>query len=413
MASYILETAIQNYLRERPSKQAYFDELEELRHNFVEKFPIKSILKMTLDEYVQGKRSHDSFCYWMENRLKSLGDIHGGTSEKFGVYYSKEDGDYRYTEKFAQGGNIEQAFDHVKESIKDLLHAGKQENLTSINANPISNMLKGKILSTYFPHRYLDIYDWKHLNFFLEKLNLYEKNLGKHEEIKKREILINLRNSHPILQEWTLQEFVKFLYWHIGHPRDYKPEEIPETDEDLIETPVFPPFSEAHPEFLDTLPSSDKIQKDRTKTGNRKPVKIDFEADYRRRKEIGEKGELYVLEMEKQWLKKHNMTEFLTRVKHTSQEDDGAGYDIESVELDGKPKYIEVKSTVSVPGKVNFYLTENELKTASEKDNYYIYVVFSVATLAPKIWRWRHPFKEEMSNVKREPVLYRVTYSPE
>lgn len=274
-------------------------------------------------------------------------------------------------------------------------------------------MLKGKILSTYFPDRYLDIYYWKHLNFFLEKLNLFGKTLGKHEEIKKREILINLRNSHPILQEWTLQEFVKFLYWHIGHPRDYKPEEIPESDDDLVETPVSPPFSEVHPEFLDTLPASDKIQKDRTRTGNRKPGKTDFEADYRRRKEIGEKGELYVLEMEKQWLKKHNMTELVTRVQHTSQEDDGAGYDIESVELDGTPKYIEVKSTVSVPGKANFYLTENELKTAREKDNYYIYVVFSVVSLAPKIWRWRHPFKEEMSNVKREPVLYRVTYSPE
>jgi Domain of unknown function (DUF3883) len=413
MASYILETAIQNYLRERPSKKDFFDGLEEKRMEFVSRFPIKKIPNIRIKDYVQGFGSKESFCWWMENGLKILGDIHGGTAEKFGVYYSQDDKDYRSTKKFARGGNTEEAFHNVKQAISDLLIAGKMENLKAIESNPISPMLKGKILSTYFPERYLDIYYWFHLNFFLEQLNLYGKNLGNREEVQKREILIKLRNNHPILREWSLQEFVKFLYWHIGHPREFNPKELPESADALPETPVFPPISEVHIEFLDTLPTQEDRQKDRTRAGKRNPGKTDFEAEYRLNQIIGERGEFYVVEIEKQWLLKHNQPELANQIKHTSQEDDGAGFDIESFNLDGTPKYIEVKATRRKPGTAIFFLTENELQTARNLESFHIYVVFDVLSLIPKIWRWPHPFKEEQINVKREPILYRVTYWPE
>jgi hypothetical protein len=61
--------------------------LIDLRNKFVKKFPSTNILNLNLDEYVIGKRSKESFCYWVEKELNELGNIHGNTASKFGVYF--------------------------------------------------------------------------------------------------------------------------------------------------------------------------------------------------------------------------------------------------------------------------------------------------------------------------------------
>ncbi len=50
----------------RQSNQAHYHELEKLQRQFVSKFPKIRIPLLTLDEYVEGKGSKDSFCYWVE-----------------------------------------------------------------------------------------------------------------------------------------------------------------------------------------------------------------------------------------------------------------------------------------------------------------------------------------------------------
>ena len=44
----------------------------KLQEEFVQKFTIKKIEKLTIDEYVLGKESKDSFCYWVEYKTKSI-----------------------------------------------------------------------------------------------------------------------------------------------------------------------------------------------------------------------------------------------------------------------------------------------------------------------------------------------------
>ena len=51
---------------ERQANQSHYRELEKLRRKFVSKFPLSRIPLLSLDDYVEGKGSKDSFSYWVE-----------------------------------------------------------------------------------------------------------------------------------------------------------------------------------------------------------------------------------------------------------------------------------------------------------------------------------------------------------
>jgi hypothetical protein len=61
---------------------------------------------------------------------------------------------------------------------------------------------------------------------------------------------------------------------------------------------------------------------------------------------LGDAGELLVLEREKRRLVAAGRTDLAAAVLHTATvEGDGAGFDIRSFFLDGRPRFIEVKTT--------------------------------------------------------------------
>jgi len=88
---------------------------------------------------------------------------------------------------------------------------------------------------------------------------------------------------------------------------------------------------------------------------------INFAENEKWAKEIGLGGELLVLANEKEHLTRAGRSDLAERVVHTAViEGDGAGYDIQSFNLDGSIKYIEVKTTVG-GGVTPFMLTLNEI----------------------------------------------------
>ena len=100
-------------------------------------------------------------------------------------------------------------------------------------------------------------------------------------------------------------------------------------------------------------------------------------------RDLGKKGEMWVVNYEKERLSKLGI---IFDVRHTSLYDgDGLGYDVLSVEDDGvTPRYIEVKTTtggVSRP----FYLTQNELqRSIKDADHYYLYRVCNFKSVSQK-----------------------------
>jgi hypothetical protein len=103
----------------------------------------------------------------------------------------------------------------------------------------------------------------------------------------------------------------------------------------------------------------------------------DFSVAEAKNRDLGQKGELLVVEHEKKSLIENGRPDLAERVRHVSAvEGDGAGYDIESFTLKGEPKYIEVKTTRGSAGS-SFFISANEVEFARQhRDNYHLYRVY-------------------------------------
>ena len=118
---------------------------------------------------------------------------------------------------------------------------------------------------------------------------------------------------------------------------------------------------------------------------------------------MGKLGEKFGLAYEKWRLRDH--PELLKKVRHVSEEDDTLGYDIESIELDGLPRYVEVKGTLG-PLESRFFLSANEMICAEKNGDKY--VLLRVGQLAdnPKCCEIRHPFE----GLELKPANYSVIF---
>jgi hypothetical protein len=93
----------------------------------------------------------------------------------------------------------------------------------------------------------------------------------------------------------------------------------------------------------------------------------------------GRQGEELVLDYERDWLRQHGRPELADGVRWTAREDgDGVGYDVSSFDLDGRERYIEVKTT-ALRAETPFYITTAELNFAQRHaDRYALYRVYDV-----------------------------------
>jgi len=380
------------------------NKLETERKKFLSLFSETKLKNLNIEDFVIGKDSENSFCYWLENKLKGLGNIHGATAFKFGIYYGKTKSDstmkYRFTRRF--GTNENEAFHNVKSAILSLLNSAKNDDLANIKENLLSPMFKGKILSTYFPDKFLNIFAKEHLDYFLDKLGIsYSDSL---DEIDKRNLLMQFKIKDSIMKNWSIYEFSKFLYEKFGRPA--REEEIPEELKEYMIS-KYPSLNKVKADFVDlTINEISEREEDRIKTTISK--KIDFDKENKINKKIGERGELVVLKKEKEYLEYIGKKELSAQVRHVSKEDDSAGYDIISFDETGNKKYIEVKSTKQKVANANFLISSNEYNKARNLPNYYVYIVFEANTTNPKIYKLKKPFDLPPNKIKITPISYRV-----
>jgi hypothetical protein len=92
----------------------------------------------------------------------------------------------------------------------------------------------------------------------------------------------------------------------------------------------------------------------------------------RRNRALGRAGEEFVVDVERQTLQAADRGDLAEKVRWVALEDgDAAGYDVLSFEIDGREKFVEVKTT-NGSARTPFYLTRNE---------------HAVGTANPDIWR--------------------------
>lgn len=216
--SIIIENLIKQFTKTIPEILPKEHELEKKRICFVNDYNMKKLINMTKEEYVVGLGRKDSFCYRLETELQELGNIHGATSAKFGLYYGKSGDDteekYRYTKKY--GENPDDALDEIKEQIVFLRMNGEKKDLEAIRKCTLAPLFRGKILSVFFPEDFLCIFTDEHLDYFMQKLEI---TISSNDDILTKQLkLIEWKNSRIEMQEWNNHLFSRFLYSSFGRP---------------------------------------------------------------------------------------------------------------------------------------------------------------------------------------------------
>jgi len=397
-------------IEELRSKQAEFEtnrkeinsaflKIEKERKRFVKEFSKPKLKKLKIDDYIEGKKNRESFCYFIENTLREYGDIHGTPARQFGVYYNKERKEY--WKKKELGKNYKKAFATIKSSIILLIEFGKTANIPEVEKVRIPHMFKGKILAMYYPEKYLCIYGQDHLDWFLQELDIpFSDSAG---VIGKRDLLMKFKNSDVVMRKWKTWKFMKFLYDKFGQPPTDK---VPSVLKPFYQMKL-PPINKVKASFIDLEPS-ELQEKGENIRGNKITSKSDYEKKERINRKVGERGELIVLDKERTRLRKEGKLNLSGNVKHVSKKSDSYGYDILSYDKDGAKRYIEVKATISKPPFANFLISSSEVKKAHELPNYYVYIVFEANTVSPKIFPLKKPFDLPKSKIKVVPVNYRV-----
>ena len=400
-----------NYQELQEAKQTFrihtlekeFRNLDTIRSNFVRTFTSAKISSMDIDEYIEGKQSKKSFCYIIERSLKGLGNISGVNSSIFGVWFSPTERIYKFDDRL--GEDYEKAFETVRGSILDLLKAGKKHDYDSIIGNPLNSLVKGKILSVYYPDEYLNIFSEGHLNHYLKAFDLDTRELMKQNVLYKRDALLEFKNKDKDMKKWSINMFAVFLWSHYPKaPLDPKETDVKPKEEEI----KFPTPKTIT--FIDNLELTSGKQKGTKRKRSDIPTP-DYEKEARKYKKLGDRGEALVMQAEiKRLMNELSISEVKARklVKWVSRESDAYGYDIQSVNNDKTPRYIEVKATHSNIGNMDFYYTQNEYETAQEYgENYFIYVVYEILTDRPKIWAIKNPFIKG-NGIVMKPVKYKV-----
>jgi hypothetical protein len=312
----------------------------QIRGEFIEAYPRGSLGKLTLDDYVTGHHG-PSFCNFVESKSKAWANIQGATAFKFGIYFGRTKSDptrkYRFTSKF--GTTSEEAFESVKKVLHDLVRLGEPEtpDFKAIDDNPLSPMFKAKILSLYFPEKFLAVCSPEHLKM-LGSITGFPDNLPNSQY---QHLLLQAKRAHPTTRAWSNPKFMAFLYK--VYVRVNRITEI-------------------------------SIEKPRTKSHRR----IDFEEVQKVRKELGQKAEEFALRWEKERLIGASLEQLIGKIED-QRERPGYGYDFLSHSAVGVCRYIEVKSVGTDDEGQRFFLSDNEYRTSKSADHsgaYYFYLVF-------------------------------------
>lgn len=319
------------------------DIAEQARGKFLNDFPLRKLRNIALDDYVIGLQ-RPTFCDQVEAKTRPWANIQGASSYKFGIYFGKTRSDpktiYRFTQKF--GGKKGEAFIAVKAALLNLVNLGGAPTLDfeQIDANPLSQMFKAKILSLYFPDHFLNVCSAEHLKLLGTELG-YGDGLAKSEY---QHLLLTAKHANTTTKHWSNPKFMTFLY------KTYV-----NTDEEPTST----------------------IKKPRKMAAHRK---VNFEDIQKQWGKIGKAAEKFALKWEKERLKGAGETNLISKIEDR-RDRPKYGYDFLSHTTPGQERFIEVKSVAKLSnGDVyRFYLSDNEhsVSLSSEhRKSYFFYLVF-------------------------------------
>lgn len=138
------------------------------------------------------------------------------------------------------------------------------------------------------------------------------------------------------------------------------------------------PFEDAdYDQFIVEPPELNITLKEATANYTKKPYKINFLEREQNNSSLGLLGEEMVFNYEKYRLTVNGKNKLANEIEWISKNDDGAGFDILSKNLDGSDRYIEVKTT-KLSKDSPFFFSKNEYEFSRSNDSqYYLYRLYN------------------------------------
>jgi len=195
--------------------QENIDKRETGRLSFISKFPLNTIKDLSIDQYVQGT-DENSFCYWLEFK-KILFGVGGGNASKFGVYKAK-DGNYYSSygknKKQLTGQELDDFFSNIKSGILQALEYTSNDQIDKIKTIdiPIWNMVLQKILSIYYPDKFITIGASDVLIECARDIKLNGVELKAENSIEINYECKKALSSLPEYKDWSYEEIGTFIW---------------------------------------------------------------------------------------------------------------------------------------------------------------------------------------------------------
>ncbi|MES2994069.1 MAG: DUF3883 domain-containing protein [Pseudomonadota bacterium] len=160
----------------------------------------------------------------------------------------------------------------------------------------------------------------------------------------------------------------------------------PQLDDLALSAVERPAVASEHADFtrvLSEAPRAEHAVRESSPAYLQKPVKRDYFAREAQNRSLGAAGELFALSFERWRLVQQGAGQLADKVRHVSvEEGDGLGYDIRSFDVDGRERFIEVKTT-GFGERTPFYVSANEARFARDhQDNSRLYRLFDFRSAA-------------------------------
>ena len=153
------------------SKQLTTKDRHELCDKFLKDFPLDSLKTMPIEVYTNDQKN--SFCYMIEFGTIELGDIRGGTADKFGIYRWKTDpatnshvhnyGKYAWKKKL--GNSAQEAYDTIRQEVYKIATLADKGDFDTIDkSNVFGPVVKWKIAFMYAHGQLLCVFNKAYLD---------------------------------------------------------------------------------------------------------------------------------------------------------------------------------------------------------------------------------------------------------
>lgn len=186
----------------------FLDDKENLRLDFLKRFPKEKLVNLKLEDYVVGNDNKNTFCYLLEFTNVGFG-IGGGSSFKFGIYYSKEYNSYRNKDKNLSVTEANSYFSSLVNSLItmfNLIESNKVEEIDEKSVN-ITSIVLQLILNIYFPESFCSVGSSKIINVCGKDLNISNEST-----VKLNHLITLAFNENKITEHWLGAKIGKFIW---------------------------------------------------------------------------------------------------------------------------------------------------------------------------------------------------------